>query len=132
MPSEENNNSNSLNSSKIEHLSITIDEESIPFRKIPSDDNLNNIAEEYSVLGFSTPLSIEWFFSVVGTEYCHIYFWLLKDLAWMQSWLYLSISFGTMALLWSLLILYHSLRTLNWHEVWNFIALFLWLFANFW
>eukprot|EP01031_Cornospumella_fuschlensis_P023144 gene23144-28127_t len=85
-----------------------------------------------SYYGFTNPLKLQWFFSVIGAEYCHTYFWIAKDLAWMQSWRRSSIFFGLCALVWSLLILYHSLRTLNWHELWNFIALFLWLFANFW
>ena len=43
-----------------------------------------------------------------------------------------SLFFGLSALVWSLSILYHGLRTENFHEIWNFVALFLWLFANFW
>lgn len=83
-------------------------------------------------LGITNPLTIHWFFSIIGSEYCHIYFWIIKDLAWTQNWRKVSIIFGILALVWSLVILYHSLRTLNWHEIWNFIASFLWLFANFW
>lgn len=71
-----------------------------------SDANLSQIRN--SVLGFSTPLSkdflsyfncswwptllyaaVGWFLSVNGTEYCHTYFWIAKDLAWMQGWRYL-------------------------------------------
>ena len=85
-----------------------------------------------SVLGFSTPLSLGWFFSVIGTEYCHTYFWIFKDLAWMQGLRKFSMFFGLLALLWSISIFYHGVRTGNFHELWNFIALFLWLFANFW
>lgn len=84
-----------------------------------------------SVAGFTMPLSWRWFVSVVGTEYCHTYFWIAKDLAWMQGLRDSSIFFGLLALGWSLVILYHALRTVNWHEIWNFVALFLWLFANF-
>lgn len=84
-----------------------------------------------SVLGFSTPLTLGWFVSVIGTEYCHTYFWIAKDLAWMQGLRDSSIFFGILALVWSLVILYHALRTVNWHEIWNFVALFLWIFANF-
>lgn len=84
-----------------------------------------------SSLGFTAPLSWRWFVSVVGTEYCHTYFWIAKDLAWMQGLRESSLFFGLLALGWSLVILYHALRTVNWHEIWNFVALFLWLFANF-
>jgi hypothetical protein len=85
-----------------------------------------------SYLGFSKPLRLSWFISVVGADYCLIYFWIAKDLSWMQAWLDYSIFFGLIALTWSLLVLFHAIRTLNWHELWNFIALFLWLFANYW
>ncbi len=84
------------------------------------------------LLGITNPLTLRWFFSIIGSEYCHIYFWIVKDLAWVQNWRRVSIIFGSLALAWSIVILYHSLRTLNWHEIWNFIASFLWLFANFW
>lgn len=85
-----------------------------------------------SIWGFSTALSSQWFFSVVGSEHFHTYWWIAKDLCWMQGQLSFSIFFGLCALAWSLLILYHALRTLNWHEMWNFVALFMWLFANYW
>lgn len=79
------------------------DSGSLIVRKL-SDENLTNL-ERVSVLGFTTPLStkhkyddyqfvtingyllaLRWFFSVAGTEYCHTYFWIGKDLAWMQGW----------------------------------------------
>lgn len=105
----------------------------IPFRKITSDDNLrffDTFRRPY--LGFNKPLSGSWFISATGVDYCLMYFWIAKDLSWMQSWLDDSICCGLLALSWSLLVLYHAIRTLNWHELWNFIALFLWLFANYW
>lgn len=101
----------------------------VPIRRVLSDDSL---PQRPTIWGFTNPLTVSWFFSVIGSEYCHTYFWIAKDLAWMQSWRHCSIFFGLSALGWSLLILFHSLRTLNWHELWNFMALFLWLFANFW
>jgi hypothetical protein len=91
----------------------------------------SNQTRRKTAAGFSAPLSWRWFVSVVGTEYCHTYFWIAKDLAWMQGLRDSSIFFGLLALGWSLVILYHALRTVNWHEIWNFVALFLWLFANF-
>jgi hypothetical protein len=84
-----------------------------------------------SFAGFTNSLTLSWFISVFGVEHCHTYFWITKDLAWMQGLRSASIFFGLLALAWSLLILYHAIRTVNWHELWNFIALFLWLFANF-
>jgi hypothetical protein len=84
------------------------------------------------ILGITNPWSIKWIFSITGAECCHLYIWVIKDLAWVQSWREISIVAGITALLWSLVLLYHALRTLNWHEIWNFVASFLWLFANFW
>jgi hypothetical protein len=84
-----------------------------------------------SFAGFTNPLTLSWFVSVFGVEHCHTYFWIFKDLAWMQGLRNASVFFGLLALAWSLLILYHAIRTVNWHELHNFIALFLWLFANF-
>jgi len=89
------------------------------------------IIRRKTVAGFSGPVTFKWFISVMGTEYCHTYFWIAKDLAWMQGHRDSSLFFGLCALGWSLMVLYHALRTVNWHEIWNFIALFLWLFANF-
>ena len=83
-------------------------------------------------MGFSEPWSVDWCFSVIGSEYTHMYFWILKDLSWTQGWRLFSISFGSFAIMWWVIILYHSLRTRNTAEVWNAIGLFLWLFANFW
>ena len=85
-----------------------------------------------SYLGFRSPLTLTWFISVVGSEYCQTYLWIAKDLSWMQGSRRPSIFFGLVALLWSMLLLYHGIRTENWHEIWNFTAHFLWLFANFW
>ena len=83
-------------------------------------------------LGLAEPFSIDWCFSVIGAEYCHTYFWILKDLAWTQGWRLFSISIGSFAIMWWVILLYHSLRLRNLDEIWNCVGLFLWLFANFW
>jgi hypothetical protein len=83
------------------------------------------------ILGFSFPITIEWYFSPVGAEYTHTYFWICKDLAWTQEWRLLSLGFGFSAILWSLLILYHATKFKNGHEIINAVALLLWLSANF-
>ncbi len=49
--------------------------ETIPLRKIPSDENIAALSTRLSILGFTNPLTFQWLFSVVGAEYCHIYFW---------------------------------------------------------
>lgn len=92
----------------------------------------NKRSTSSSYLGFRSPLTLTWFISVVGSEYCQTYLWIAKDLSWMQGSRRPSIFFGLVALLWSMLLLYHGIRTENWHEIWNFTAHFLWLFANFW
>ena len=92
----------------------------------------NKRSTSSSYLGFRSPLTLTWFISVVGSEYCQTYLWIAKDLSWMQGSRRPSIFFGLLALLWSMLLLYHGIRTENWHEIWNFTAHFLWLFANFW
>ena len=77
-------------------------------------------------LGLSQPWSVDWCFSVIGAEYCHTYFWILKDLAWTQGWRIFSISFGSFAIMWWTILLYHALRLRNIDEIWNCIGLFLW------
>ena len=88
--------------------------------------------EDEGYLGFSQPFSIDWCFSVIGSEYCHTYLWIAKDLAWTQGWRLFSISAGSLAIMWWTILLHHALRLRNVDEVWNCIGLFLWLFANFW
>jgi len=82
--------------------------------------------QEEGYLGFSEPWSIDWCFSVIGAEYCHTYFWILKDLAWTQGWRLFSISVGSFAIMWWTILLYHALRLRNIDEIWNCIGLFLW------
>ena len=86
----------------------------------------------FHVYGFSQPLTATWFFGVVGAEYSHTYFWIAKDLFWMQGQRLHSTFFGLAALFWSLLLLWHAVRIGNYHELWNYPTIFLWLFANFW
>ena len=54
-----------------------------------SNNDLEQLAElrfdrSDGVMGFAYPLQISWFFSICGAEYCHTYFWIAKDLFWMQ------------------------------------------------
>lgn len=94
--------------------------------------NITILSKPYSYWGFSTPLQLCWFLSITGTEYCHAYFWIIADLAWMQIWTEISIAMSSLAMLWSLLLLYHAMKSRNWHEIWHLVSLFLWLFANLW
>jgi hypothetical protein len=99
------------------------------------DDDANNtdpFAEEFGILGFSEPFTFSWCFSVIGSEYVHTYFWVAKDLSWTQGWRFFALFYGSLAIFWWLVIAYHALRTCNRDEIYNCVALFLWLFANFW
>ena len=98
--------------------------------KEKSSNNLDH--NQKSIWGFTFPITIEWYFSPTGAEYCHTYFWIFKDLAWTQGWKQTSLLFGIAAIVWSLIILYHAVKHLNYHEVVNAITLLMWLFANFW
>lgn len=69
---------------------------------------------------------------MAGAEYVHTYFWICKDLAWTQEWRLFSLGMGISALLWTLILFYHALRTRNGHEIYNAISIFMWIFANFW
>jgi len=69
---------------------------------------------------------------VRGTEYLHIYLWIIKDLAWTQDLYILGIVFGTFALAVSLFLTTRAVQFKNWIELWHYIAQFLWLFGNFW
>jgi hypothetical protein len=88
--------------------------------------------EEDGVWGFAEPFRPSWFFTITGAEYAHVYFWILKDLSWTQELKYVSLFFGTLATLWCVVIFYHAFRTGNKDEVYNTIALFMWIFANYW
>jgi hypothetical protein len=90
------------------------------------------VEEEDGLMGFGEPFTISWLFSITGAEYCHVYFWIFKDLAWTQEWRYTSLSFGSAATLWCLVIFYHAMRTRNTDEIYNTVALFMWIYANFW
>jgi len=104
-----------------------VDAKGEPFKASDSGGRAEAEAgQEEGYLGFSEPWSIDWCFSVIGAEYCHTYFWILKDLAWTQGWRLFSISVGSFAIMWWTILLYHALRLRNIDEIWNCIGLFLW------
>lgn len=82
--------------------------------------------------GFSEPFRMSWFLSVVGAEYFHVYLWIAKDLSWTQEFKSLSLFFGTLATLWCVVIFFHAFRAGNSDEVYSTVALFMWIFANYW
>ena len=82
-----------------------------------------------SICWFNLPqfqLSLKFFFSVRGAENFHLYLWLIKDLAWAQSWYYSGHIFGFLAISWSVYILCHAVAEGNTNEVFTGVAQMLW------
>mmetsp|Transcript_13526 Transcript_13526/g.12248 ORF Transcript_13526/g.12248 Transcript_13526/m.12248 type:complete len:368 (-) Transcript_13526:24-1127(-) len=88
--------------------------------------------ENDGIYGFNYPWTLSWYLSITGSEYFHIYLWICKDLSWTQEWYLLSLIFGTLSLMWYVVLAYHALSTRNGEEIWNVLGGILWLFANFW
>lgn len=80
-----------------------------------------------------TPLYL--LFHQRGQENLHIYFWILKDLAWMQAlggWYYCGFICGSMAIAWSLLLALKAIFvTKNHHEAYLNIGQAGWLMGNY-
>lgn len=72
------------------------------------------------------PLSVSWFFSIRGSENFHLYLWLVKDLAWAQSWYYCGNIVGSLAVIWGGFILYHAMLERNTNEIFTGVAQFFW------
>lgn len=72
------------------------------------------------------PLSLEFFLSIRGAENFHLYLWLVKDLAWAQSWYYSGHIFGLLAVSWSIFILCHAVAEGNTNEIVTGTAQMLW------
>jgi hypothetical protein len=69
---------------------------------------------------------LSWYMTVRGAENFHIYIWILKDLAWAQSWYVAGHIFGILAILWALYLFSHAVRLENINEMWASFAQFLW------
>ena len=77
-------------------------------------------------------LDLEWMFSIRGVENMYLYFWLLKDLSWSQDWYYPSYVFGSLAIVFSFLMVCNAVYDGSTNEVFTSTAVLLWIFANFW
>ena len=77
------------------------------------------------------PWSPQVYFTVRGAENFHIYLWIAKDLCWTQSWYYPAYIFGSAALGWCLILLYHAVSARCITEVYMLIPMMMWLSANF-
>ena len=71
-------------------------------------------------------LSLKFFLSIRGSENFHLYLWLIKDLAWAQSWYYCGHIFGSLAVIWSVYILSHAAREGNTNEIFTGVAQTFW------
>jgi hypothetical protein len=74
----------------------------------------------------------KWFSTVKGSDWLHLYMWMVKDLAWAQGWYAVGMISGAAALVWSAVLEYLALKEKNYVEAWHYMAQFLWLLGNFW
>lgn len=88
-----------------------------------SDYLLNNVCWFYPP---KRDWSLSWYLSLRGGENFHIYIWILKDLAWAQSWYWAGHIFGGLAIVWSLYLCSHALKLRNINEIWASAAQTLW------
>ena len=77
------------------------------------------------------PWTINWYASVRGQESLHVYFWIMKDLSWVQSWYYPGYFFGALSVAWMAYILIQAFRKRSIDEIWCTLAHLLWLLGNF-
>lgn len=71
------------------------------------------------------------YFTVRGAENFHIYLWIAKDLCWAQNNVELGMVFGSLAVLWLLVLAYHALRDQYFEELYMLVAMSLWLLGNY-
>jgi hypothetical protein len=79
----------------------------------------------------SQPLTLSYYWTTRGSDNFHIYLWIAKDLAWSQSWYWPAMIFGSGALAWCSVLLYHAIAARHYEEMYMWISLFLWLSGNF-
>jgi hypothetical protein len=79
----------------------------------------------------TVPWSLEYYFTVRGSENFHICLWVAKDLAWSQDSYWPAMIFGIMALAWCVVLAINAVRVGSIDELYMLVALFMWLCANF-
>jgi len=77
------------------------------------------------------PWSIRYYFSTRGQDNGHIYFWIMKDLSWLQCWYYEGHIFGFLALLWSLFMALKALNKERYDDAFIVLCQLTWLTGNF-
>jgi hypothetical protein len=71
-------------------------------------------------------------FGLRGFENFLVYLWIIKDLAWTQTWYQTSIAFGFLSVFVQSILLLQSIYDRNFSEAWHNTATTMWLFSNFW
>eukprot|EP01035_Chromulina_nebulosa_P020172 gene20172-26187_t len=109
---------------------LTLSEVTCSAINIDNDKTIDEInAKNFYI---TIPWSPQMYFTVRGAENLHIYLWIAKDFCWIQDFEVLAMIFGSLALAWCGVLLYHAIEARDIEEVYMLIALTLWLFGNFW
>lgn len=79
------------------------------------------------------PMSLGYFLTTKsGLQNLLLYAWMLKDLAWMQGWLYLALTSASIAVIITFGIIIVAVASKDLNEIFHATASFLWIFACFW
>jgi hypothetical protein len=81
--------------------------------------------------GFTYPFNPEIFYTVRGCENVHIYFWICKDLGWIFGNKNVGMTFGTLALIWIIVLIFSHYSEKNYEDIYFILPTFLWLFGNY-
>ena len=92
----------------------------------PNANIIQNLANQFSI-----PWSPDLYYSIRGAENVHVYLWVLKDLGWSLDNKILGLLFGTLAILWCIMLVFHASERRNTLEMFNILTISLWLFGNF-
>ena len=74
--------------------------------------------------------TFQYYFSTRGQESFHIYFWLIKDLTWVQGWYVEGILFGTLAVAWQVYMMCKAVYNRSFEETVCSTGMFFWLFGK--
>ena len=80
---------------------------------------------------YKFPFSQQTYYMVRPIENVHIYLWILKDLSWAQDWDYPAMIFGTLALIYCVLLFYEAFSLRSYYEAYMAVGTTLWLAANY-
>ena len=81
--------------------------------------------------GFTYPFDPKIFFTIRGCENVHIYFWICKDIGWILNNKIVGLMFGTLALIWILVLIINHYFEKNYEDIYFIFPTFLWLFGNY-